>query len=304
MKLSKEEDYYIIDDKKIISSKDSKFNSKFGNTTLNICGIKYFAKNIRLKTDCELLAPTEIGSTRMYNDLGIITPPANIVENPKIADKVYLATQDVESIKDYTTTIASKSKLAKIINDLHLSFIGDKQWNLLYNNVIQEKFLSCMTPQCFERLISLFLLDEIRTEGDRHLDNYFLIKKKGSRKYEDILPIDNEFAEVSYRKIKTKEAFKSFATTDYLSSTPTNGYCTENFLERTNSLKQLLHDGKLTPAQVNLIKKELQYDLPKTIREGSKHPQLIKSCQDASDCMSRIWDYHYSKDGVAHELGL
>lgn len=301
-KLNCEKDYFFLDEDKI--SRSGANNNRFSRSVLlNICGTKYFAKDVRQKSEsCQLLSPVELGSTQMYNHLGMFTPPANIVDSPLFPSRVYLATQDVASLKDYTVTIASKSKVAEITKDTR--YIGDKQWDLLYNKKTQDKLHECMTEDCFEKFISLFLLDEIRTECDRHQSNFFFIKHKNAKKYEDIIPIDNEFAQVAYNQADTADKFKDFLEFSYLSETPSSAYFDETFINRMNGIKQLLHEGKLTPAQIALIKKELQYNLPKAIKEGSHHPELEQNCQDASNAMSYIWEYHHGSDGLARELGL
>lgn len=298
--LSRNKDYFLWDKNQTITNTATQHATS--RPILKILGTKYFAKSTGQDYFNNLLSPTEIGSTQMYNDLGMYTPPVYVLEKANPPNNIYLISQDVNSLKGFYATIASKSKLGKITRPFELR--DDKQWDLLYNKKVQEQLLECMTPECYEQYIALFLLDEIRTECDRHTDNIFLIRSKNHKKYEGIVPIDNEFAQISYSSPKTNAEFKRFLKSNYLSYTPTQAYCDETFEHRMNALKNLLHNGKLTPLQIALIKKELCYDFPKAIKEGSKHPKLEVACQKASDCMNRIWEYHYSKDGIASELGL
>lgn len=292
-------DYLIVDGKKIPDNIMS--NAPFGNDTLYIGDKKFFAKDTRPISDCQLLSPTELGSTKMYNDLGILTPPAFVIEDPH-SQKVYLATQDVNSLGGHTAVIASKSQIEQVSKLCHT---GDTTpWYWLSNKALKSKLLSFMTPECYEELVSVCLLDEIRTECDRHPRNFFLIKHKGAKKFENVVPIDNEFAEIAYSSMSTKSVFDMFLNYQYYSETPLGSFVVGSFAERMDHIKKLLHDGKLTTAQISLVTKELKYDLPKAIKESSQHPQLVPNCKEASDCMSLIWDYHYSKNGLARELGL
>lgn len=296
-------DYLIVDGEKIPNKIIS--NAPFGNDILYIGGKKFFAKDTRSISDCQLLPPTELGSTKMYNDLGILTPPAFVIENPR-TQRVYLTTQDVNSLEDYTAVLASKSQIEQVAK---LHYLDSNEimipWYWLSDKALKSKLLSFMTPECYDELVSVCLLDEVRTECDRLPRNFFLIKHKDAKRFENVVPIDNEFAEVAYSNASSKSDFDDiFVNYQYYSATPLGSYVIGSFAERMDHIKKLLHDGKLTPAQISLITKELKYDLPKAIKNGSKHPQLEQCCQEASDCMSLIWDYHYSKDGLARELGL
>ena len=132
-----------------------------------------------------------IFSAKMFNDIGIPTPPVYLAiqENPDQQTKLQTITQSISRIPNLEVIQASQFygyALSKFGENTH-------KWAILNNEEIKNYFLSIMTPECFDDFISLFLVDEIRTERDRHAMNYFFYRQKGGKLFEGIIPIDHDW---------------------------------------------------------------------------------------------------------------
>ncbi len=246
----------------------------------------------------------EIASTNMYNAIGIPTPPIYTIEKPaggcQKTPVVHLATQDVRSVKDFMFSIANDLISQKDLLGYRL-FSKDK-WEPLYDGDTQKLMLKYMTRDCFEQLVGLFLVDELRSERDRHEHNYFFYKTKDSEKYEGVIPIDNEMMQVLHFDLHKKSNFDNFLATTYQTPNMLGGLDHATYNNRILDIKELLQDGMLTKAQIELLKRAIQYNLPKEVKRIGKNPLLKTYKTFAYDATSRLWEYH-QKD-LGRELGL
>lgn len=266
---------------------------------LTIDNNRYFYK--RVNRDFSI---AEIASANMYNEIGIITPPVYTIEIPAqlgLNKHIVLATQDVESAKNISCTIAYHSIPLETFLKLKSS-PNKRSWEPLYNEDIKEKFLEHMTPECFEDLTTLFLADEIRTECDRHRGNYFFYKTNNSEKYEGIIPIDHEFLEILQFKGIFKQGFFDFLTHQYSSTNMCEGYEVKSYLARLHEIYNLIQDQKLSNKQIECLKSAINYNFPKEIEHIGNNPYLINHKKRAYDSISELWDYH--QKNLGRELGL
>ena len=153
-----------------------------------------------------------------------------------------------------------------------------------------------MTEECFEELITIMLLDELRTDPDRHWGNYFMYATKGSNKYEGIIPIDLEFGSVfesltfeRFLHVDTYNAYSIYSCRD----------SEKNYATRINDILKLIHDGKLTQKQIEIIKKALEYGLDDEFEKVVNNFKLkkIMGTSETVYSMHRLWEYNRATVG-------
>jgi hypothetical protein len=307
-------DYFENLDKKDLPRKKGSLifdNKQISNFSLeeiyNYCIPKIEIENkpYFIKRADTLPSPIATTCSKMYNQLNVITPPTYIIKNttqiPELLRKTnYIATQDVNSIDGIRAEMAKEVLDSKDI-PRHLLLNGDK-WKPLYDTETQQLLLSFMTKDCFNQLVSLFLIDELRTESDRHLRNYFYIKSPESEKFEGVISIDNELCELLKHPTSTKNDFKSFLYYNY--STPTMLGSRENYCyyQKIDNIKELVYDGVLTNEQIELLKNAVLFDFPNSIKNDTKKLKLNKFKKELYDSFSRLWEYH--QNNLGRELGL
>lgn len=298
VKLPTERGILLYDGKKIrYPDNITREEDEFSRTTLvEILDKPYYMKDFYFN-----LSYVELASSQMYNDLGLMCPPVHMLSVPN-KNRTQIVSQDVTSIDGLEVVVASKS----IVEEDVFSFEKEiyNKWETLYNPRIRDELLEHMTPECLEQLMIMHVLDEVRSESDRHLGNYFFYKHKGKEKFEGVIPIDNEFARVVFDNIRTKEDFERFLQNKYLAPTPLMSHDNISYKERMTNLKNVIHRGLLTKEQMDILKSELNYDFPKTIKDQPHNSCLKKYQKDAYDGISRLWEYHHGDDGIAQELGL
>lgn len=246
----------------------------------------------------------DIASANMYNEIGIPTPPIYTIEKPASGPLkqplISLATQDVRSVQDFIFNVANDLISQKDMTGYRL--LTMYKWDPLYDANLQRILLKYMTRECFDQLIGLFLVDEIRSERDRHEDNYFFYKSKDAELFEGVMPIDHEMMQVLRFDLHKKDDFTNFLYTPY--QTPNLFGSLDNgcYTQRVKDLKELLEDGVLTEEQIKLMKRAIQYNLPREIKRVGKNPHFKIFRQFAYDGASRLWECHH-KD-LGKELGL
>lgn len=302
----------LIYDNDIISYTTVKHCDGSQSKPLIINGIHYYDKPHNYEQSI-----IDIASTNMYNHIGIPTPPVYIMENPNTHSKLHTITQDVHSIKELSFVRADELLSKSDIMKLRLHHAG--KWDPLYDGDIQRIFLKYMTKECFDQLIGLFLVDELRSEKDRHEKNYFFYKEPIADKYTGVLPIDNEYAAVLFHTTRNKCDFDEFLYTPYHSPTILGSFEVDNkpYISRIRDIKELLQDSILTQDQINLMKRVLSYDLPSEIKTVGNRLYPTRSIlnlfigrnittagctKTAYDSMAKLWDYNYKELGKDLEL--
>ena len=239
-----------------------------------------------------------MASSKMYNDLDVPTPivcPISAFPNPSIYFKTL--SQDVNGLKRYGIDVEHA------INNSYLTSLNPNahgKWSALYNKEERDLLLKIMTPECFEELTTIFLLDELRTDRDRHKGNYFLVKKKGEKRYTNVVPIDLDnsmllsLSDNPYFYEESKKAtFENFLKTPYM----TRAYFpfADNvitFDERLNNIKKLIHDRKLTSSQIATLKAAMGYNLPEEILKLNRYDDYINSnVIPTYDSTSYLWEH-------------
>ena len=272
-----------------------------------IAGERFFSKSepnkyFTLKTH-------EMASSKMYRDLGITTPPVYyMMVNGILTKRPALISQDLYSIKQIDVALCSKLKAIKKMR-LPLNKIITP-YDVLYEKEIKDYCLTFMTETCYEDLISLFMLGDLRTDSDIHPDNYFLYKKQGEKKYSGVIPIDLEHSQAILSRSKTKGDFNEFVNkTEYESCLPFRHRYGENgdfgdyylffgtYANRIDSIKELIHSGKLSKRQLTLLKRALNYDFAGTMEDIVKYHNFDDNQKASCEQVKRLWDYNHRELG-------
>ncbi len=264
---------------------------------LSIDGTNYFYKQFHHENTL-----VEIASTNMYNEIGIPTPPVSLIReflpDGPLSPEAYVVNPDINQIPEYEFILG----IPLFKNNGIRGFFPHDRWGSLYDSDIRRKFLKFLTPECFDQLIGLSLVDEIRSERDRHLGNIFFYRKKGNTKYEGCIPIDNELIQLMHQYDFTKSDFQTFLLTKYSAGTPLCDMDSGTYISRIGNIRELLQDGMLTQGQIDLMKRAINYNFPKTIKQIGSNPLFAKKRKPVYDSVSRLWEYHHNNLGKDLEL--
>ena len=287
--LPRNEHSIIMDNDIVIPIDNSGFVRKFGRPNLSVDGTPYHSKRMQ-----NIHPMMEFATNKMYNKIGIPTIPTYSLQTSEDASSEFkIISQNLHSVQDFIFSIAGEIIKTKDIS--HYRVVNDYKWAIFYDQELKDIFLQYMTPDCLEMLGALYLIDELRTEVDRHEDNYFFVKGHKDRKYKGIMALDNELSAVLlFDKIPgTQNRFQEFITQPYYSYTPlccsTTAVTYEN---RIRDIKRLIQDQVLTPKQIKMLSTALNYDFPAEIRDAGKHPFLQDKASVSYDAVSRLWDYN------------
>ena len=269
--------------------------------------LKYSIENEQFfcKTEGTLrtgLTAHEMASSKMYGELGIVTPPVYFMKRNGIIEKYPCRlTQDANTIE--TLSITPTSEIATLQN-LPIKMGKDlSPYAILYDKAIREALLSIMTKECFMELVNIFIAGDLRTDADMHPDNYFLYKEKGATKYTGIMPIDLEHSQAILHKAYKKEDFSDFAKhKKFDSCIPFKygyyGLFKEGYLfsgthdDRLRNLINLIQSGNLESSQTDFIKDTINYDLPSSMKAICQKHGFNKKQQLSCDSVARLWDYN------------
>ena len=253
-----------------------------------------FVKNVDIKTGI-----VSIASSRLYKSIGILTPAVSFVSKK---DKYTIQTiqPNVEDIDGATTILAN--------NDLEYTKIqtkafGKYKWQIFYDEDLIATLLKFMTPNCLTALQNMFLVDELRTDGDKHLKNYFFYKTKDSDKYEGIIGIDLDLMQIYNYCGSKKEDFENFLVYPYQTATPHQSYDYVCYKQRIADMQQLAQDNVLSSSNINAITSTLQHDLPKEIKKACKDCNLrFGERNNIVQPVERLWEYN--RKTIGKDLGM
>ena len=254
-----------------------------------------------------------IAASKMYNNIGIPTPPVYLmsIENGQgihRKESLKLVAQDILSIngKDIQIKEASQVVMPIIEKTMLRNHAGAQdKWFVLKNPRWIEIFLSVMTPDCLKQIFDMYLADEIRTDNDRHPGNYFLYRSKDSQdgKYEGVIAIDLDNVIVfKHKPLTSDKNMQYFLSSKYPSWSPHKTITSASYLERIATIKGLLHKNGLFKQNIETLRKVLSYDFPQTIKDISDNSDLKQYQSEAYESYSKLWDY--SRKELGTELGL
>ncbi len=256
-----------------------------------------------LKTSETPRALAGIASSKMYKHIGISTPEISQIKsyehfNYNITNTIQPNVTQIPDIK----VVLSNDNIDYI--KISYKFWGNYKWEIFYNNDLKLQLLNIITEQCLTQLQNIFLIDELRTDCDRHTKNYFLYKSKTSKKYDGIIVIDLEQMVIYDYCDSSKDSFNNFLYVSYPSATPQNTEDFANYIQRINNLRELIQDGVLSNNNLQALKDALNYDLPKQTKLECKERKLHnkKLSKSTIDPISRLWKYNSST--IGKDLGL
>lgn len=270
---------------------------------VKIDGVPYFIKPHKCA-----YSVGDIASTKMYREIGFKTPPVYTLRKYDIMnekDELYMINQDVTTIGEYEFIPEGDLIFGKIKN---IPYSKSTDFAPLYDDSTRELFQKYMTKECLNERMGLALNDTIRTEKDRHGYNLFYYKKKGAKKYEGIVPIDNEAMDILYLDVADRDEFSRCMEIPYYSATAFQSIGIDDRLrkashkERIIEILDLLQSNKIPPAEVGRLKEALKYDLPKAMLEQKDNKFLGEYTAKAYEETARLWEYN--RETIGKELGL
>ena len=260
---------------------------RFGNGS-------YFLKN----TD-NVHAIASVASSKMYREIGIATPPVFLLKNRNKTNAQTIQ-QNASEILGLASVLAQNDlEYAKI----NRRVFGKFKWEMFYDAELQNTFLNFMTPDCFEQLQNIFLVDEIRTDMDRHLGNYFFVKRKESSKYEGVVAIDLEQMVIYNFCGTTKDDFSNFLVTPYASATPHQAIDEASYFQRVQQLRETIQDGVLSQNNIQVLVDALKYDFPAEIKKTAKQRNIHgKEKKKIVNPVQRLWEFNNKT--IGKDLGI
>ena len=241
-------------------------------------------------------------SSLLYRDIGIDTPPIQIIKSKTDRKNEHTIIQP-----DVTQSPGIEAILARHdveYKKIFLDFTIDNfKWRIFYDYGIREKFLEFMTPHCLEKLINIYLAAELRTDIDPTLNNYFLYRTPESILYEGIIAIDLAQMKIMQHLPSTRGEFINFRVTPYSSVGITQKEDYLSFVSRINDLRELLDEGLLSPYNLEMMIKLLRQNYPeyiKTLCKQHKIPRKLANKLYSSSAY--LWEY--TQDQFKDDLNL
>ena len=290
------------------------FKSNMG--TITIKGRTFYIKPTR-EFSFNVNTEQNIAASKMYQNLGIITPTVYPAIITFLNNKYNTITEDVPH--NLPNTII-KPATSTPIEDLayYQSENQQKQnkWNILTSGKFKRTMLDFVTPECYEQLMKAFILGELRTDGDLHTGNFFLYKSSSSKKYEGIIVIDLEECSIlnqdqsSYLPTQLEDVESFINNIPFFAYTPNQLIDTLTHKERMFALKQFIIKGSSTTFN-QFIKKALTFDFPEEIRKAHTQCSNVSPYfkynetepnSSAYDTIAKLWEYN--REVLGPELGL
>ncbi len=248
-----------------------------------------------------------IVSSKLFNETGILSPPIFLAKDEN--GQVFECTQDLTTLPQFAECVEAcdlsiffKLHGADVIFDPDFGKSVDK-WDMLSDKNAQETLLSVMTPACYEQYINLFLIDELRTETDRHDSNFFFYKTHGASKFEGVIAIDLSEVRILDDNIKNTSDFQYFLGRNYSTNTPKFLLDKNCLYNRINKIKSLLEDGILSKANITALKKALSFDFAKELKKAGEHHHLTgKDIKRIYDPVAFLWEFN--QQILGKQLGM
>ena len=244
-----------------------------------------------------------LASSKLFNNLGIISPPMDLSYKLDY-NEYYQTTQDIISVEKFDSCKQPShiSRYNSIQPYSSHNFTTDK-WKIITDNSLRNYFLTFMTEDCLEELINMTLIDELRSESDRNMHNFFLYKEKGSDKYNGVVVLDFDLVEILADDNTTRNSFEYFLKSPYDTTTPHLAYDHKNYKTRIEDIRNLLHKGLLSNNNISIIKDTLNYDFPKEIEnQGIKYHTQKSQIEKIKTPISFLWEYN--RETIGKDLGL
>ncbi len=292
----------VEDSAKILGSKkESRFVRTIENLSLSTKKIQIpnAPNHFIFKQTDNQSALAGMASSTMYNDIGILTPQIHLIHDNDKQNSSTLQ-QDISSIDFlYTILAGCDYEYSQIVKD----FFGKNKWDIFYDTNLINRLLNFMTPDCLDQLKNVFLIDELRTDIDRHTRNYFFYKSKYADKYEGVITFDIEQMAIYFHCDGGKDDFSNFLLIPYESATPQQKYDHINYMQRVKDIRELIQDGVLSKHNLETLISALKHDFPADIKQAVKEKHLHgKSKNKIIDPINRLWEYN--QNTIGKDLGM
>ena len=116
----------------------------------------------------------QIATCNLFHNSGLLTPPIFLCSPPSDDDRRIYQLSEYVQRPQFTECIQPHYMKEYKMFYQDITPQMNNTWEILYNKNLREYFLTFMTEECFAQLMSLFAVDTLRTEQDRHFCNYFL----------------------------------------------------------------------------------------------------------------------------------
>ena len=242
-------------------------------------------------------AVASVASSRLCAAAGILTPPVFILKNK---NRISTLQSNVEEIDGIETILAQDDiEYTKIQKKL----FGKFKWQMFYDEELIFELLKFMTPDCLTQFQNMFLVDELRTDVDRHTKNYFFYKTADSKKYQGVIAIDLELMAIYNYCGDKKDDFINFLAYPYQTALPHQLYDKVSYLQRVSDLRQLLQEGVLSQANIKALIDALEYDFAKDFKNTCKKNGVKrKERNQIVSPIERLWEYNQKT--IGKDLGL
>ena len=257
-------------------------------------GRSFFVKETDIKTGV-----TAIASSRLYGHIGIATPPVSFVAKK---DKYTMQTiqQNVEGAGGLETILADDDVEFRKIQT---QAFGKYKWQLFYDERLMATLLKFMTPDCFAQFQNMYLVDEMRTDGDKHLKNYFFYKDKESDRYQGIIAVDLDLMQIYNYCGSKKSDFANFLVYPYQTALPQQMCDYVAYRQRVEDIRQLVRDNVLSDSNVNTITSTIEFDYPKEVSNVCKEAKVgLGERKEIIKPVERLWEYN--RETLGKDLGL
>jgi len=248
----------------------------------------FFVKDIKDATAVE-----EVISAKLFHTLQIPTPPIYIKDNSSntFDSTSQIITPSAYDIDDFKFKLARDAFRARNLSQLKAKEYH--KWQVFYDKELQNELLKFMTPECLEELETLFLVDELRTECDRHHGNYLFYKEPQADKFQGIVPIDNQLTAISVMHPRNRLEFLTFKVNTFSTHTILSNYSSD----RTHKtalidIIKLLHNNALSDSQIGAIKATLKFDMAKAVKDACKLKPLKTFQSKAYNAHAYLWEYN------------
>lgn len=238
-------------------------------------------------------------SSIMYNDIGILTPQIHLI-NDKNKALTSTVQQNISSIDFlYTVLAGCDFEYSQIVRE----FFEKDKWAVFYDSYLANRLLQFMTPECLEQLKNVFLIDELRTDIDRHTKNYFFYKRKGVDKYEGVITFDLEQLSIYFHCGDGKDDFSNFLLIPYESATPQQKYDHICYMKRVQNIRELIQDGVLSQQNLEVLIEALKHDFSADVKKLVRSKKIYgKEKNKIVDPIERLWEYN--QNTIGKDLGI
>lgn len=290
-------DYFLNLDKQklkrengVIIAPEEVFDLDF-EPTMHINNRKYFNK----PTFDKLTSIQTIASCNLFHHSGILTPPVYLTKQEH-DNRIYQINEDVHRPQFIQCLQPhNMDEYKKFYNSFRYTM--NNTWEILYIQHHKDYFLTFMTEDCFNDLMSLFSVDTLRSEEDRNFNNYFFYRYPGSDKFNGVIAIDHDNTNIpelaSTYAHPTADSFTKGVKYEFYSRSPMGADLWTSHLDNINNLKNVIVEGRMPLRAIQSTKDALNYDFPNQIKSvGKKYHFDNREIVGLYDMMSYLWEFN------------